>query len=680
MEIKLFKIKQGLSINGLVSNIQSSKEIDLNDKKIIESEINFKDGSKDIRIKRKILVNSFVLKPDSNRGELRWSWLITKKGIHIPDELMKQVYDNSGGEIDFDELGKGLESQTNEPYVKNERNEDLLVIVTIVDDEFIKRHYVINFGYSAGLIDDYIDEEFPFEFISQFETSNFKTTYVRFPFSVTNKTLSGHTNMSEYHSRFGSYLAQVDLDLTGIPKSISSMLNDSKSHSAKECLSFVMKKSKDIDEMYENLMNYVTYVDYISETKKVENKYEILKRVSKKDAERIRESVFDDADIETKTSIAGLAKNEIGGFETYIDITECEIKFDGKKSISDYIKRNGIRIPRKISDRTLDEIKAIYENNKTISDSYKNPFEFIKSFKLYNDAFFIGSVTKFTEMIIKIGEKQYIMTDGKIFEPKKEFTEMMKKPLESLNQISYAFPSTELNVENLISELNIRTNDLKNEGDSKCPRLYYQEIMFNYALTNFLNSDFSLNDSKKSVQKYYSEIFGCNSSLLLDRKIAKNSSVEISDIVFMKNSPENNEKNISFAHVKFGLTNQSLSYNIDQSIASINLIESRNADAIKLIEESNGNFTIDDITQYEIIIALKTKEYNSLVRDGKVDWKRLKSRTISKFKLMEWAYIVGSTSKKPAIKVIEVKSDYEDWKLIVDPEKQLKWVKDKDVK
>lgn len=174
------------------------------------------------------------------------------------------------------------------------------------------------------------------------------------------------------------------------------------------------------------------------------------------------------------------------------------------------------------------------------------------------------------------------------------------------------------------------SDDLVKELSNK-----YRELIFNNAMNLFINNNM---------------VIDCENSYLFDTLKTQKTKVEIADLVYR----DRNLDGYVFSHVKFGLDNDDMCKNIDQSIASIILLKNNNKDyfeKIKLVVTDIDNS--DKIKAFELIFVIDEKGFNSLNDGGVPNINKLRDRYITKFKLLEWIWILRSEGKDFRIRFIK---------------------------
>ncbi len=638
-----------------------------------------------------VTVESFIIKKENKGTETEWNDFEKSEYDVGINEIMDSPNIKLNKElVEFYEELNEMIIEDEKFLNKSEKFESIyFVSIYDADDPERKSDYAFTFGYSGNLIKDYTDEKFPFIYISNFDKNKIKSTYIRFPFSNTNKTLSSHLNIERVNNRVGSFISQIDLEISGIPARVSENLSSSKLHSASESLVFTISKGDGQKSKLTKILEYLVYIEFKLSSGK-ENKYNIMTPVKGKEKQEIESWIFDAtecSEIEAKSSVTGLMKDDAtGSFNTAIWLNDCEIISEHSASFNSKIWRskdylNEFVKDLEINDDTLEKIVELY-NSSNIDKDEMPLMKFIKEFKVkttidgYTEQRYIGRLINFYDLYFKYKNEDYIFTDGNYFKLEGDINKLLNDSLTQVNEITRTIDS--FDSEELIGTLklddNLRSLDSNGEVEENCPRLYYTELIFNYALVRSINSNLTtipnLEDFTKSEK-----------ALLLDRKTTNDSKIEVSDLALIRK--EGNKDYINFVHVKFDFDNKDIAYNIDQSIASAMLIKNKDKEANEVIKSLGHDFKVENVNEISLLFVLKEKNYNSLMENGKPDWRKLNGKVISKFKLTEWLYEAYANNLKPSIYVIKENLGYTSnaqtrtkrYREIIDPNNELTWKK-----
>lgn len=673
MLINLYKLDENHNKNDVIKWFESNSK---NKMVHLKSVIERVENSSDQHSEAVILLEVFKIEKVDMGEALPWSFLVNSTNGPAKEGHVDYFYNDDLN----DEIMEGIDNQAKEnlnydtePLLKSGKDPDAISFITIYDKKTKElTRYAISFGYSSQSLVNFIDDEFPFRFAAHFDEIEIKTTYVRFPFSITNKSLSGHTGLNHYHGRPGSYLEQIDFNINnGIPKEHEVLLGENKNHTASNHLSFPIRNPSN---NIQSLLNYVWYIHELQAKKAPKLSFDRLSMLRGEKLKKIKQEIFNDiSKVEFKAASTGLTRIEPNSFKTHIELLDCDLVFESKRVKANlYVSSINDTLPKKIADDNISVLYEIFTTDMELNSLYSGKFiDFINDFKLKDDSGkIIGNIMHFFDFIFSYEDVKYIHSDGKIFIPKNDIDNMIKNAMDEIDGMTEFIEY--VNLEELVGEIVINDNSLMNEGDDNCPRLYYGEIMFNYSFVNYINKKFVPNSNEDKYQDSLKKKLNIDKAYLLDRKLTKLNKVEVSDIASLKDGV------LTFSHVKFGINNKDLSYNIDQLITSHNLLLNKDEDLQNLLNKNSlENY---DVGFFELIILVNEAEYDRFRSnaDGKFSWNNLNGRTISKFKLLELAHILSSNNKGLKIKVIKSTTNFKDWKNILDPNKELQWTKGKD--
>lgn len=676
MNINLYKIRtevegleKALDKKGLKIQTGGKGSMAFDSDELIDWIDDYNDKGRIVYIRKYLKTN---LKSGSSKTDSSFIMESITKNIKLSS------YVNSALEqMEFDYLlekhNKSNDNERPDSIMKKNVNPDSIYLIDIYkenkdkDKENNHSRYAISFGRSYKLLEEFCDKEFAFKFISSFNNVNIKSSYILYPFLNTDKTLNGHKGVENIYTKAGGFIKKIDLTIPDFGASkIGDVLTDQKTHSASDHLtfSFSHKAGSDMDENARNIMLYTIFVDWKFSNQK-ENKYNILIPVHKSLQTEIFTSLLNSSHkIESRISLSGLLDKGNDNFATYIDAENFKLGINKKKVNKIFIDKKYFD-DLKFNDDLIIKLKDIFANDNEIKSKFKDFKKFIDSVVVNDeDGYFVGNLMSFFDIYAKYEGNEYLVTDGNIYKPNKSLVETLKRGLQNLNDISVAIPKEDFDIDRMISKLKIDPIDLYETEEKTKARLYYSEIMFNQALVKHINKT---TDAHKSIN-----LEPGTKAILMDTKLDPDSKIEMTDILFVK------DEKFTYSHVKFKLDNRDLSYNIDQSLASLALVELGTEtlkDNFKKI--TNIDFEKDKIDTFELIIPLDSDQFKLIAGTGKVDWFKLKDRMISKLKLLEWISAVSQERFKPSIKIIEMNSKFKDWKKIVDPNDEFDWTKKK---
>ncbi len=594
----------------------------------------------------------------------------------------KYMFDAEFNELDISEIEKNFnEPESWESFINNEQNKEIIIdendgemnkeiknvsnkyeallLITIYSDikdendlkddndseseniDYKKRtQYLTSFGHISFKNNQYFDGLFPFKYISHFKNKSIKATYIKFPFSKTNKSLNGHMGLKDFTNRNGSFVADIDLDINDIPNNVSKWLTGKNKHLASNNLWFNVKKnSKNVRQSFERVIKYICYVNFVMQiSEKNEIEYEVLLPVNTETKKELFTHLYENIkNVESKTSFTGFSKDQVTQkyttqfflSEATIQITDCSR--DMKIKIEEELIKT--KLSDGINDKTLGEIISYY-NEENLSAKFNSLGEFITKFSVYDDDRYAGKILSYFDFSFNYNDSDYILTDGNFYKLNNGIDEILKRPLEELNDLTEVKTLDKDKMNSIFNK--IKLVDKKDVNNPNFTRLLDKpEILFNYAVTNYIEGEMQNKSCK-----------------LIDGVLTASSSIEIGDLLITENKKHN------LSHVKITTDNQKISYNIDQSITSMIIINNKSKEAKDVLKNNSAN--IDKVNEFSLVFVIKGCDKSKFIdSNGKVDWKNVRDRNISKFKLTEWNYLAKSNGFKNKIYFVVVEQDDE---------------------